>query len=57
VIAGGRSAVYPPGNLFPSVEEFRRQFVDAAARDYQLVPASPWLKAGTDRRDLGADIA
>jgi hypothetical protein len=57
VIAGGRSSVYPPGNLFPSVEEFQRQFVDAGAGDYRLVPGSPWLKAGTDRRDLGADIA
>jgi hypothetical protein len=56
VIAGGRSSVYPPGNLFPSVDEFRRQFVDAGARDYRLVPGSSWLKAGTDRRDLGADI-
>jgi hypothetical protein len=56
VIAGGRSTVYPPGNLFPSVDEFRRQFVDPGARDYRLVPGSGWLKAGTDRRDLGADV-
>ncbi len=56
VIAGGRSTVYPPGNLFPSVDEFRRQFVDPGARDYRLVPGSAWLKAGTDRRDLGADV-
>src|SRR5437867_1068030 len=56
VIAGGRSAVYPPGNLFPSVDEFRKQFVDPAARDYRLVPGSPWLKAGTDRHDLGANL-
>jgi hypothetical protein len=56
VIAGGRSAVYPPGNLFPSVDEFRKQFVDPGARDYRLVPGSPWLQAGTDRRDLGADL-
>jgi hypothetical protein len=56
VIAGGRSGAYPPGNLFPNVDEFRKQFVDMRARDYRLVPDSPWLKAGTDRRDLGADL-
>jgi hypothetical protein len=56
VLAGGRSAVYPPGNLFPTLDEFRRQFTDVRGGDFQLVPDSPWVKAGTDRRDLGADI-
>jgi hypothetical protein len=56
VLAGGRSTVYPPGNLFPSIDEFRRQFVDINARNYHLVPGSPWSKAGTDRADLGADL-
>jgi len=56
VFAGGKSSAYPAGNLFPSVEEFRKQFIDAAGGNYHLVPGSAWLKAGTDRRDLGADL-
>jgi hypothetical protein len=55
VFAGGKSAAYPPGNFFPSVEEFRRQFADLKAGNYHLVPGSPWSSAGTDHRDLGAD--
>jgi hypothetical protein len=56
VLAGGRNSAYPPGNLFPSVDEFLKQFVDLGNSDYRLVPGSSWLNAGTDRRDLGADI-
>jgi hypothetical protein len=56
VLAGGRNASYPPGNLFPTVDEFLKQFVDSGAGDYRIVPGSPWLKAGTDSLDLGADI-
>ncbi len=56
VVAGGRAGSYPPGNLFPSIDEFRKQFVDFAAHDYRLVPGSAWVKAGTDGKDLGADM-
>jgi hypothetical protein len=56
VLAGGRNSAYPPGNLFPSVDEFLKQFVDLGNSDYRLVPGSSWLNAGTDRRDLGANI-
>ncbi|MBS1817919.1 MAG: glycosyltransferase [Acidobacteria bacterium] len=56
VIAGGNPAWYPSGNLFPSVDEFRAQFVDAAAGDFRLQPQSPWTKQGTDGRPLGADL-
>jgi hypothetical protein len=56
VLAGGKASVYPPGNFFPSVEEFRKAFVDAAAHDYRLAPGGVWLRAGKDGRDLGADI-
>jgi hypothetical protein len=57
VFAGGNGSVYPAGNLFPSIDEFQRQFVDYGRRNYQLLPRSPWLHAGTDGRDLGADLS
>jgi hypothetical protein len=56
VIAGGRESFYPSGNFFPSMAEFRRQFANADAHDFHLIPGSPWLGAGTDRRDLGAAL-
>jgi hypothetical protein len=56
VIAGGNEASYPPGNMFPSMQEFRRQFVNADNRDYRLLADSPWLKAATDGRPLGSDL-
>jgi hypothetical protein len=56
VIAGGRESLYPSGNFFPSMSEFRRQFANADAHDFHLIPGSPWLAAGTDRRDLGAAL-
>lgn len=54
VLAGGRAALYPPDNLFPSLEELRRQFADAGGHDYRLAPGSAWRRAATDGRDLGA---
>ena len=56
VLAGGRATAYPADNLFPSVDELRRQFVNAAAHDYRLVPRSVWLHAADDGRALGADL-
>jgi hypothetical protein len=57
VFAGGKSAVYPRGNLFPSLPDFKRQFAGYDAADYQLAPSSAWLHAGTDGRALGADVS
>jgi len=57
VLAGGEPRLYPPGNFFPSVQEFRREFMDFDGHDFRLRPASPWLRAGTDGRDLGADLS
>jgi hypothetical protein len=57
VIAGGNESAYPAGNLFPSVDELRRQFLDFAGHDYRLVPRSPWLKESSDGRPLGADLS
>jgi hypothetical protein len=53
VIAEGNPAIYPSGNLFPSYDVFRSQFVDFDAGNYTLIANSPWRGAGTDGRDLG----
>jgi hypothetical protein len=55
-MAGANRGRYPPGNFFPTVDELRRQFAGFAQRDYRLVESSPWRKAGTDGRDLGASL-
>ena len=54
VIADAPSRNYPPGNLYPSSSEFRRQFMSYENGDYRLVPSSPWRGAGNDGLDLGA---
>ena len=54
VMAGGRAADYPSGNLFPSVDAFASHFVDFAGMDFTLVPGTDWAFAGTDGLDLGA---
>jgi hypothetical protein len=57
VMAGGPRNRYPPGNLFPSPEEFARQFAGMAEGNYALASASAWREAGLDGRDLGADVS
>ena len=54
VIADAQERLYPAGNLFPTSEEFQRQFVSYGTGDYRLVPGSPWRGAGIDGVDLGA---
>jgi PKD repeat protein len=56
VLAGGDAARYPSGNYFPSVSTWLAQFVNQAGGDYRLVSTSPYNNAGTDGRDLGADL-
>jgi hypothetical protein len=53
VIAEGDSSRYPPGNIFPSLSQFKSQFVSYADGDYRLVANSPWLSAATDGAALG----
>jgi hypothetical protein len=55
VIVGGNSARYPSGNFFPATMA-AVGFVNASG-DYRLAPTSPYIKAGTDGRAVGADIA
>jgi hypothetical protein len=46
---------YPAGNFFPpTVADVG--FVDAANGNYRLAPTSPYKGAGTDGKDVGADI-
>jgi hypothetical protein len=56
VMAGGNAASYPSNNFFPPALQ-NVGFVDLSAGDYRLSPSSPFKNAGTDGRDLGADIA
>ena len=54
IIAGAASG-YPPGNYYP-VDSSAVSFVNAAAGDYQLSASSPYKSAGTDGKDLGANL-
>jgi hypothetical protein len=55
VMAGGAAALYPPDNFFPrSLAEVG--FVDLFGGNYALASASPYRRAGTDGKDLGADL-
>jgi hypothetical protein len=56
VMAGAQASLYPPDNFFPTVDEFFRQFVDPAQRDYRLQPASRFRTAATDGTSVGADL-
>jgi hypothetical protein len=54
VLAGGDSSRYPAGNFFPTVAAFNAEFVSGT---YRLRAASPYRNAGTDGRDIGADMS
>ena len=55
VLVSGAASAYPPGNHFPADLDAVR-FVDAANRDYRLTSSSPYAGAGTDGKDIGADV-
>jgi hypothetical protein len=56
VIAGGRSASYPPDNFFPaSLDEAR--FTDRSRSSYGLSAASPYRTAATDGKPIGCDVS
>jgi hypothetical protein len=46
---------YPAGNFFPS-DWLAVRFVNYANGNYALAPSSPYKNAGTDGKDIGADI-
>lgn len=56
VLAGGPASKYPANNYFPP-DLNAVGFVDLAGHDYRLAPGSPYRNAGTDGRDVGADVA
>ena len=56
VIAEGDAGRYPPDNMFPSLAQFKGQFVTYGG-DYRLVPNSPWLYAGSDGAAIGVSTS
>jgi hypothetical protein len=54
VLAGGSKDQYPPDNFFPPKLD-QVVSVDSPAGVVRLAPQSPYRRAGTDGRDLGAD--
>jgi hypothetical protein len=56
---GAPPSQWPDGNFFPASEaDIHFQAADASpTANYSLLPTSPYKNAGTDGKDLGADIA
>ena len=55
LIAGANPSRYPADNFYPSSID-AAVFVDRAGGNYRLASSSPYKNAGTDNRDVGADI-
>jgi hypothetical protein len=55
-IIGRDANLYPAGNFFPP-DAAAVGFTSTADNNYRLAAGSPFKDAGTDGRDLGADIA
>ncbi|HEX8174223.1 MAG TPA: Calx-beta domain-containing protein [Pyrinomonadaceae bacterium] len=60
LIAGAPASLYQqhPDNFYPPASSFYSQFVNpfGSPPDYHLVSSSPGYHAGTDGKDVGADI-
>jgi hypothetical protein len=56
-LGGGPGSRYPGDNLFPDMGTFAAQFVNIAAGDFRLVPASQFAGAATDGKNLGVDFS
>lgn len=56
-IAEGTSSRYPANNFFPALADWKAQFADYDNHDFHLDATSPYKNAGTDGKDLGADMA
>jgi len=55
VVVGAAPSLYPANNFFPASLD-KVGFVNLAGGNYRLAASSPYKKAGTDGRDIGADI-
>jgi hypothetical protein len=55
-LSGVSQSSYPVGNFFPS-DLGAIRFVNFAKGNYALAPSSPYKNAGTDGKDIGADVA
>jgi hypothetical protein len=55
LLSGGSATRYPADTFFQP--DFNTLFVSIPNADYHLLPNSPFHLAGTDNRDLGADMA
>lgn len=55
VMAGGSASSNPSGNHYPATMD-QVGFVSLLGGNYRLVATSPYNNAGTDGRDIGADI-
>lgn len=51
VLAGGAGFPYPAITWLPTVADYNQSFDS----DHRLVPGSPYIKAGTDGKDVGVD--
>jgi hypothetical protein len=56
VFGGGAGVPYPVSNQTVSTTMFLEQFANAAGGDYRVKAGSIWKGAGTDGKDLGADV-
>ena len=56
VLAGGVASKYPADNFFPPTSQFLGNFVSAAGGNYRLAVSSPYNNAGTDGKDVGANV-
>lgn len=56
LIAGADPNSYPTNNFYPAASSFDSQFVNRSGGDYHLATTSPGYHAGTDGKDVGADI-
>jgi hypothetical protein len=54
-IVGGLASNFPADNYYPSALG-AVGFVDLANRNYVLAPGTPYVRAGTDGKDVGADF-
>ena len=54
-VVGGLASNFPADNYYPSALA-AVGFVDLANRNYALAPGTPYVRAGTDGKDVGADF-